>query len=420
MIFFAVCSGAMDMFKKIKITLLYWIMNKIGSEIDLRKLEPAPTFFHKMKDALLKPFIDRNALNRIVLGPISFKIMQSAYNLGLFHFLMKSPGATLSDITTHLNIQTYPAEILLNGLEALNLVQKIENKHYYNTLSSMLLAQDFNDKFLSKLMNYVEHILTPAMSNLQESIVENKPMGLSKLFGNEAKDYYYELSKNQNYNQYFVPFMSTFSQINIQSVAESRVFSETRRLLDIGGSVGNLAMSIAKHRPSINVTVYDHPATAEAASQRFKEFKYDERLNAMSGDFLIDKFPAGYDGMLFSHVIDIFCEDTNKKLFQKAFDSLSTKGKIFIYTPIVHGDQDNSFTYKIYNAYFLCLANGQGQFYPPEKIVNWIKETGFSDVQLEYLPCNEILITGTKLSASRSFHEQEDSTTRTDIPVLTE
>jgi len=384
------------MLSTIKVNFLYWFMNKVGNKIDLRKLEPVPSFSKRITDFLLKPFVDRNALNRIILGPISFKLMHSAYNIGLFHYLMKSPGASLQDIATNLNIAIYPAEILLNGLEALKLVKKVKHQRYYNTMPSLLLTQDFNDKFLSKLMNYVEHIISPAMNDLQSAITENKPMGLYKLFGNDAKDYYYELSQHQHYNQYFVPFMATFSKININSVAESPFFKNVNRLIDIGGSIGELAISIAKHHPDINITVFDHPQTAEAANLHFKNHHYDHRLNAIGGDFLKEDFPNGYDGMLFSHVIDIFNEETNKKLFKKAFDKLISNGKIFIYTPIVHGDHENSFTYKIYNTYFLCLANGQGQFYPPQKIINWVKETGFCDVKLQYLPCNEILITGTK------------------------
>lgn len=384
------------MLKKMKVTFLYWIMGKVGKNIDLTKLEPAPSFFNKLANIISKPFIDRNALNRIILGPFSAKLMQSGYNLGLFHYLAASPGATMSEISNHLNISAYPAEILLNGLEALKLVQKVGHSRYYNTLPSMLLTRDFNDKLLSKLMNYVHHVISPAMNELQSAITKNKPMGLYKIFGNDAKDYYYELSQNEHLNQYFVPFMSTFSQINIPAVAESPFFKGVKRLIDVGGGVGELAISIAKHHPAIEITVYDHPATAEKATQRFKENHSNELLNAVGGNFLTDDFPAGYDGMLFSHVIDIFCEETNRKLFQKAFNKLVPNGKIFIYTPIVHGDHDNSFTYKIFNAYFLCLANGQGQFYQPKRIVSWVKETGFSNVQLQYLPCNEVLITGTK------------------------
>ncbi|MHB1946556.1 MAG: methyltransferase [Gammaproteobacteria bacterium] len=406
------------MLKTIKVKILYFIMNKVGKNLDLKKLEPVPSLGNKIQNFLLKPFVDRNALNKIILGPISAKLLHSGYNIGVFHYLAASPGATLQEIATQLNMSAYSAEILLNGLEALKLVQKVGKTRYYNTLSSMILVQDFNDKFLSKLMNYVNNVLSPAMTDLQASFTENKPMGLYKIFGKEAKDYYFELSKHEEYNKYFVPFMSAFSQINIPTIARSPVFSNVRKLLDIGGNIGDMAISIAKHHPTINITVYDHPSMAEQANQRFKEEHWDARLNAIGGDFLVDDFPTGYDGLLFSHVIDIFCEETNKKLFQNAFKSLSSKGRIFIFTPVVHGDHDNSYTYKVYNAYFLCLANGKGQFYPPEKIVKWVKEVGFDKVETQYLPCNEILITGTKLGIKGSQNAREGSTEKKDIPIF--
>ena len=125
------------MLKKIKVNLLYWMMGRVGNQIDLRKLEPVPSFSNKLLNFFSKPFVDRNTINRIILGPISAKLMQSGYNLGLFHYLAKTPGATVDDIASHLNIKTYPAEILLNGLEALKLVQTVGKSRYYNTLPSI-------------------------------------------------------------------------------------------------------------------------------------------------------------------------------------------------------------------------------------------------------------------------------------------
>ena len=61
----------------------------------------------------------------------------------------------------------------------------------------------------------------------------------------------------------------------------------------------------------------------------------------------------------------------------------------------------------------------KGQFYPPKKIISWVNETGFSNVQLQYLPCNEILITGTKHSTVRSVHGREESIVKGDLPVFT-
>lgn len=383
------------MLRKLKAKMLYWVFGKVGSQIDLKKLEPVPTLTNKIQNFLLKPFIDRNALNRIILGPISARLLHSGYNIGVFHYLAKSPGASLNEIATQLNIQSYPSEILMNGLEALKLVQRV-GKGYYNTLSSMILVQDFNDKILSKLMNYVNNVLTPAMAALEESIVHQKPMGLYKLFGNQAKDYYDELANHEQFNQYFVPFMSAFSNINIPNIANSSVFSDVKNLLDVGGNIGDMAISIANSHPNVNITVYDHPSMAEQAQSRFAASAHAKRLSALGGNFLRDEFPNSYDAMLFSHVIDIFSEEINRNLLKRAFDSLVSKGKIIIFTPVVHGDNDNSFNYKIYNAYFLCLANGQGQFYPPKKIINWVKEIGFKKIKVEYLPCNELLVTGIK------------------------
>lgn len=46
--------------------------------------------------------------------------------------------------------------------------------------------------------------------------------------------------------------------------------------------------------------------------------------------------------------------------------------------------------------YFLCLAEGQGKFYPEKSIVEWLRNERFTNISVKQLPFDEVFITAEK------------------------
>lgn len=385
-----------NILKKAKILTGYWFIQKM--KISQRDLEPVPTVFNKIGDFLLKPFVNKDAMTHILMGPLSFQIFRVSHDIGLFSYLNSHPGATLKDIAAHLNIERYPAEILLLGLTGLKLIKKIENS-YYNSGLIKIVTQDNTNKFtyfFPKYMQYAHHILSQGIHYLQESITENKPVGLQKIFGNHATDYYYELSKNETASHHFAQHMSAFSQINADRLSNLFLFKKIKKLLDVGGGIGDVAISIIKQNPDIRITVYDHPEVAQLANKKFQEAALSHKLNAIGADVASNPFPENYDGVLFSHFIDIFSPEMNIEFFKRAFNSLASEGYIIIYTPVVNDNETGPLVNCLLGIYFLCLANGKGRFYSCAQISDWLKEVGYINVKTYHLPSSEAIIVGVK------------------------
>lgn len=382
--------------RKAKILTGYWFIKKM--DISKKELEPVPNIFNRIGNILLKPFVNKDLIPQILMGPFSFQIFKVSHDLGIFDYLNEHPGAKLDDLAKQLNLETYPLEILLLGLSGLKLIKKI-GKSYYNTAVVRIVTQDNSNKFtyfFPKYMQYAQHLLIPGIHHLKESVTTNKPMGLKKIFGDAASDYYYELSKDELSNNHFAQHMSAFSQINAQRLATQKIFKKIPTLLDIGGGIGDVALSIATHNPNIKITVYDHPVVANIANQKFEAAGMASVLNAIGGDVMTNAFPENYDGILFSHFIDIFSAEKNNVLFQRAFKALKSKGNIVVYTPIVNDQETGPLVNCVLGIYFLCLANGEGRFYSCKQISNWLTEAGFININIQHLPSSEAIIIGMK------------------------
>ncbi|MCA1416734.1 methyltransferase, partial [Bradyrhizobium sp. NBAIM20] len=68
-----------------------------------------------------------------------------------------------------------------------------------------------------------------------------------------------------------------------------------RRLLDVGGGAGAFACAAAQAAPQLEVQVFDLPAVAARAAQRFEQAGLAARCQAFGGDFFQDELPAGAD-----------------------------------------------------------------------------------------------------------------------------
>lgn len=395
-VFFLPFSKPINFFRKMRVYVGYWFIATLS--ISQRNLDPVPSIFNKIKECLLKPFFDKKSVTQILVGQFSFQLFRVAHELGLFDYLNAHPGATISEIAQALKIEQYPAEILLLGLCGLKVIKKIGNSYYISGIVKVI-TQDKNNKFthfLPTYLQYMHHLIAPGINYLHESIINNSAIGLKKLFGNDAQDYYYELSKNETANEHFINHMSAFSQINAERLANHPVFAKINTLLDIGGSTGDVAISIAQKNPNLKITVYDHPSVAEAAEQNFKKNNLDLRLNAIGANILRSQFPENYEGILFSHFIDIFSPEENIEFFKRSIEALKSNGHIIVYTPVVNNSQTGPIVNCLLGTYFLCLANGKGRFYSCAQIASWMETVGFKKIKTSLLPSSEAIIVGIK------------------------
>jgi predicted O-methyltransferase YrrM len=80
-------------------------------------------------------------------------------------------------------------------------------------------------------------------------------------------------------------------------------FPQARRLLDLGGGPGLVAIALAEANPGLSGEVFDYPATAAVAQQNIDRAGLDGRLSVRGGDLLSDAIGEGYDLIWCSSVL---------------------------------------------------------------------------------------------------------------------
>jgi methylase of polypeptide subunit release factors len=91
----------------------------------------------------------------------------------------------------------------------------------------------------------------------------------------------------------------------IHRLVDSDCLNGSKKILDVGGGDGTIAISLVKeHLPSdVNITVYNLPASAEMARRNVEYYECSDQVQVIDGNFLEDNdFPGPYDTIIFNRV----------------------------------------------------------------------------------------------------------------------
>ena len=329
-------------------------------------------------------------------GAMCFQLLRTAHDVGLFQLLHRRPGLGRAEIAEALCLQAYALEILLLGLVPMRLVERVGERYYNDPILSGLLSGDRDDGALGKIIAYFHHVINPAVLHLEDSVRQCHPVGFQRLFGEGTSSFYEALCRDDERRAYFDAAMNADAKPSRDRVASSAFFAGRRRLLDVGGSTGELAIAVAAHHPSIRITVLDFPEVAARATARFRAEGLSDRLDAQGGDLLEGSFPPGYDGVVFAHFLDIFSPENVRRLLAKAYACLPDGGTVAVLGSAMSDDETGPLMYGVLSSYFLCLADGEGRFYTAKQTADAMREAGFVDVDKTVLPRSEILLRGVK------------------------
>jgi demethylspheroidene O-methyltransferase len=198
---------------------------------------------------------------------------------------------------------------------------------------------------------------------------------------------------------------ATYSQLMADSqvlVAEDTLatvgFNDTRQIMDVGGGTGAFLTAVGAEYPDIEMTLFDLPAVAPAARERFHDAGLTGRVNIVSGSFRDDPLPKGADLISLVRVLYDHADDTVAALLKAAYDALPEGGRIMISEPMTGGATPQ----RAGDAYFAlyCMAMRTGRARSAAQIAELLEQAGFENIKApaSRRPFITSVVTGVRLS----------------------
>jgi len=214
-------------------------------------------------------------------------------------------------------------------------------------------------------MNYNHHVNYLGLFTLEQSIKEEKPIGL-KVFSNEETIYPALSSLPLNAKQSWFEFDHFYSDSAFPKACEILASYKPKSILDIGGNTGKFATMYALKNKDATVTIMDLPQQIKLAQQTIYGKDLDNVVT-LAGNVLNEntQIPTGYDIIWMSQFLDCFKEEQIISILKKAKKVLTHKSQICIMEPFWDRQQNETAAYCIINTspYFTAMANGYSKMF---------------------------------------------------------
>ena len=135
-------------------------------------------------------------------------------------------------------------------------------------------------------------------------------------------------------------WMRTTAAETMAAIQEAVDLNRVRRLLDVAGGDGTMAVHYARRYPKLHVTIFNLPASAKLARENVARAGLGRRIRVVEGDFRRDALPRGYDLVQFSRVLADWPEQLCRRLLAEAQASLVPGGQVVICEPLADDNPD--------------------------------------------------------------------------------
>jgi demethylspheroidene O-methyltransferase len=315
-----------------------------------------------------------SALFDLCAGFVYSQILLACVRLKLFEELAGGP-LSVSELSSRLSLQVDMTVLLLDAAVSLKLVQRRSTGRYgLGSLGAALLG---NPGVLSMIEHHamLYSDLRDPVALLRGAVVPGQLAAYWAYARNgKAADLSHEATAP------YTALMAASQPMIAQQVLSAYSFSRHRCLLDIGGGDGSFIAEIAARAPKLRCVLFDLPAVADQASQRFHAAGLSSRAVAIGGSFATDRLPDGADIVSLVRVIHDHDDTEVMNLLGAIRRSLPADGTLLIAEPIagVRGAEP------IGDAYFAfyLLAMGSGRPRTFARLSGMLAEAGFVDVAL--------------------------------------
>lgn len=316
------------------------------------------------------PIDDRNMWN-IRFSSFLYPVVTVSHEIGLFAAL-KDSEADGEELAQRLSISRRASDVLTQMLWAMGFLERTEDRFRLTEAARTYLVPDSPFSWgdvLETSGEKLEHerILKAVRNDGDRLLYHGRP--------------YTELWKKGDISdeaaREFTARMHNYILAPALGAAQSGVFDGATRILDVGGGSGAFSIALLSRSEDLQTGIFELPAVCKAARRYLDDFAVAHRVEVVTGNFLEDPFPQGWDGVLFSNIFHDWDRDVCLLLARKAFGALEPGGRIFLHEMLL--EEENPSPLSIAGFSLNMFLNHVGKQYTRSELFDILLEAGFAD-----------------------------------------
>jgi acetylserotonin N-methyltransferase len=282
------------------------------------------------------------------------KTMFTAVSLGVFEALRGAP-ADLSRLAARLGTDAGALERLLDACVGMDLLRKQDGAYAIEPVAETYLC-DGSPYAMTGYVRYSDEALYPMWGRLEAAVREGSHRW-TQTFGWEGSlfDHFFKTEERQ---RRFLRGMHGFGQLSSPSVVAAFDLSRFRRLVDLGGATGHLAIAGCERYPDLRAAVFDLPRVTGMARECVDASAARERIECLAGDFFSDALPEA-DLYTLGRVLHDWPEDRIRQLLSKIYEALPAGGALLVAEKLLEEDRSGPTSVHLQSLNMLICTEGK-------------------------------------------------------------
>ena len=291
------------------------------------------------------------------------RIVGTAFHLQLFEWL-GARAKTAGAVGSHFGGSSQDWEIFLDALAALRLLRRRGNRYANSRLVARTLRAQTASFLLAdfdawNLWGRLPDILTTG----------NRPKVAQPFFTDRVKA------------ERLLRALDDDARKIAPYVIRRLPLSRAKRVLDVGGGLGTLALACCRRFPGLRATILEHPNVAPLTRSNVEKSRMRHRVEVIPLDVIKDSWPrGGFDAVLASNILHGQGARENRALIASAYDCLNKGGHLIVRDVLAGADATDPAWGALFSV-ALLVQTPKGRCYSLSEVRGWLDQAGFSNLR---------------------------------------
>ncbi|MGH9325973.1 MAG: class I SAM-dependent methyltransferase [Terriglobia bacterium] len=303
------------------------------------------------------------------------KIMFAGVSLKIFDLLGDGPK-DVKHLAGRTATQPDALERLLDACVGLGLLRK-EGDQYSNEPVAETYLRRSSESTLAGYILYSNSALYRLWGNLEDAIREGTSRW-AQTFGSGGASPFDQLFKTDEARRDFLMGMHGFGLLSSPHVVAAFDLSAYRRLVDVGGATGHLAMAACDRYPKLRAAIFDLPDVIKIAREYVQKRGLSDRIDFIAGDFFEDPLPEA-DLFSLGRILHDWSEQKVRKLLKKIYQTLPSGGALIIAERLLDEDKTGPLNALAQSLNMLVCVEGKERSLAEYTAL--LRDAGFTEVR---------------------------------------
>lgn len=326
-----------------------------------------------------QPINSLSADPSVVIGLIegfrASKVMFVAVSLGIFDLLERAP-ASAANLASELGCQSEPLERLLDASVGLGLLHKQEDKYRNQAAASTYLCRA-NQNTLVGYILYSDKALFPLWAHLENAIREGGPQW-EQAFHQKGSifDHFFRTDEAM---QTFLNGMHGFGLLSSPRVVSAFDLSPYKKMVDLGGATGHLAIAACQRYPGLSAILFDLPRVIDMVRHQVSLSPVASRIEVMKGDFFSYEQIPHADLFGLSRILHDWPDEKVSGLLRAIYERVPSGGAILISEKLLNEDKTGPVAAQLQSVNMLVCTEGKERTLAEFRVL--LESAGFTQVR---------------------------------------